>query len=54
LDNEKHRQDTHFTEMGTGSLAENIPNAPELIFEICLPKAQKFWILMKKSFIGRP
>jgi hypothetical protein len=42
--------------MGADSLAENTPIAPEFIYPICLskPLAQKFWISMKKGFIGRP
>ena len=40
-----------FTKMDADSLAENTPNAPEFIWPICLPK---FWILIKKGFIGRP
>ena len=41
---------------GADNLAENTPNAPEFICPICLPsaQAQKFWISMKKGFIGRP
>ena len=42
--------------MGADKLAENTTNAQKS--EIYLPKlsaqAQKFWILMKKGFIGRP
>jgi hypothetical protein len=40
--------------MGADILAENLPNAPEFIYPICLPQAQKFWISMKKGFIWRP
>ena len=36
------------------SSAENTPNAQEFISPICLPKPKKFWISMKKGFIGRP
>ena len=36
-----------FTKMDADSLAENTSNAPEFI-------ALKFWISMKKGFIGRP
>ena len=36
------------TKMGADSLAENTPNLPNLS-----AKAQKFWISMKKSLIGR-
>jgi hypothetical protein len=35
------------TKMDADSLAENTSNAPEFI-------ALKFWISMKKGFIGRP
>ena len=38
----KHGQGTHCTKMGANSLAENenIPNAPEFICSICLPKSK--------------
>ena len=39
--------------LGADILAENLPNAPEFIYPICLPQdaqAQKFWISMKKKF----
>ena len=42
--------------MGADSLAENTlnrVNTPEFICPICLPNP-KFWISMKKGFIGRP
>jgi hypothetical protein len=37
----------------TGSLAKNTPNAPEFICLNLSAQAQKFWIFMKKGFIGR-
>ena len=37
------------TKMGADNLAENIPNTQHLSAQ-----AQKFGILMKKGFIGRP
>ena len=40
--------------MGADSLAENTPNAPEIYLPNLSAQAQKFWILMKKGFIGRP
>jgi hypothetical protein len=41
--------------MGAESLAENTPKAPEFICPICMyAQAQKYWILMKKGFIGCP
>ena len=40
--------------MGADSLAENTPNAPEMYLPNLSAQAQKFWILMKKGFIGRP
>ena len=42
------------TKMDADSLAENTENDPEFICSICLPKPQKFWISLKKGFIGRP
>ena len=36
--------------MGADSLAEKIPQIPQNLSA----QAQKFWISMKKSFIGRP
>ena len=40
--------------MGADSLAKNTPNAPEFTYLHYLSaKAQKFWISMKKGFIGR-
>ena len=38
MNNGKHGQVTHCTKMGADSLAENTPNAPEFIDQICLPK----------------
>ena len=42
--------------MGADKVAKNIPNVPK--FNVYLPdfsaQAQKFGILMKKGFIGRP
>ena len=38
--------------MGADSLAENIPNAPEFICPICLPKL-KGLDFNKKGFTGR-
>ena len=34
--------------------AKNTPNAPEFICPNCFAQAQKFGILMKKGFMGRP
>ena len=38
--------------MGADILAENTANAPDLTN--LYAQAQKFWISMKKGFIGRP
>ena len=40
--------------MGADSLAKNTKNAQEFIYPNLSAQAQKFWILMKKGFIGRP
>ena len=40
--------------MGADGLAKNTPNAPEFISQFVCAQAQKFWISMKKGFIGRP
>ena len=46
---------TYCSKMGNDSLAENTPNAREIIYPIYPPnlsaQAQKFWISMKKGFI---
>ena len=43
------------TKMGADSSAENTPNAQKFIYLPNLSaQAQKVWISMKKSFIGRP
>ena len=42
------------TKIGADSLAVKTQNAPEFICPICLPKPKKFWISMKKGYIGRP
>ena len=39
---------------GADSSAENTPSAPEFITANLSAQAQKFWISMKKGFIGRP
>ena len=39
--------------MGDDSSAENTPNARIFVRSLSA-QAQKFWILMKKGFIGRP
>ena len=48
MNNGKHGQGTHCTKLGADSLVENTPNAQNLSAQ-----AQKFWISMKKDFIGR-
>ena len=40
--------------MGADSSARNTPNAPKIYLPNLSAKAQKFWISMKKGFIGRP
>jgi hypothetical protein len=45
----KHGKGTHCTKMGADSLAENTPNAPELISPICLPKHKSSGFQRKKA-----
>jgi hypothetical protein len=40
--------------MGADSSAENTPNAPAFFLPNLSAQAQKFWISMKKCFVGRP
>ena len=40
--------------MGADSSARNTPNAPKIYLPNLSAKAQKFWISMKKGFIGHP
>ena len=40
--------------MGADISAENTPNAPEFYLPNLSAQAQKFWLSMKKSFIGCP
>ena len=55
---QKYHKEKFGTKMGADSSAENTPNAPEFSCPVYLPylsaQAQKFWISMKKGFIGRP
>ena len=41
------------TKMGADSLAENTPRCPQIYLPNLSAQAQKFWISMKKGFIGR-
>jgi hypothetical protein len=52
--NGKHGQGTHITKMGADNSAKNTPNAPQNCLSTLSAQAQKFGILMKKGFIGRP
>ena len=45
-------QGTHCTKMGADSLAENTPNAPELICPIWLPKPKSSEFQWKKASLG--
>ena len=49
MNNEKHGQRTHCAQMGTDSLAENTPNAPEFICKICLPEPKSSRFQCKKT-----
>ena len=40
--------------MGADNSAKNTPNAPQNCLSTLSAQAQKFGILMKKGFIGRP
>ena len=40
--------------MGADKLAENKPKCPQIYLHKLSAQAQKFGILMKKGFIGRP
>ena len=40
--------------MGADKLAENTPKCPKIYLPKLSAQAQKFGILMKKGFIGRP
>ena len=52
LNNGKHGQRINCTKMGTDSLAENTPNAPEFIFPICLPKPKSLGFQWKQASLG--
>ena len=43
---------TVLSKMGFDSLAENIPNAPEFICPICLPKPKSSGFQRKKASLG--
>ena len=47
-------KESHSAKMGADSLAEKNPNAPKRFLPNLFAQAQKFEILLKKSFIGRP
>ena len=52
--NGKHGQGTHSIKMGADSAAENIPNSPEFICPICLPKRKKSGFQWKKNSLCVP
>ena len=54
LNNGKHGQGTHSTKTGADKLSEKNPKCPKIYLPKLSVQAQKFWILMKKGFIGRP
>ena len=54
LNNGKNEQGTHSTKMGANDLAENTPKCSRNHLPNLSDQAKKFWISMKKGFIGRP
>ena len=52
MNNGKHGQGTHSTQMGADSPAENTPNASNNFSPICLPMHKILIFLKKKLFLG--
>ena len=52
LNNRKHGQGTHCTEMGADRLAKNNPNAPKFTRSTCLPMPKSSGFHWKKASLG--
>jgi hypothetical protein len=54
LNKGKHGQGTHCTKMGADNFGRQYSKCPRIYLPNLSAQVQKFWISMKKGFIGRP